>query len=156
MGWNFKRTDIVLGNIVDDEGIYRMERYPKEKDIKKYEQYNMRPYIDNEYHNYKEFIYKVKKDAYKEYVEKNYGSWVEEEQRRRFNQFIEQVKGDTWIIQLDGVDIGFYNGKKLDNDNYEIGNICIIPEYQGKGIGTQVLKDMMRLHNNQNIHIQYF
>ena len=63
MGWDFKRTEDVLGNIVDEEGIYRMERYPKMDRIKK-EQYNMRPYIDNEYHDYKEFIYQTKKQAY--------------------------------------------------------------------------------------------
>ena len=44
----------------------------------------------------------------------------------------------------------------MEDGNYEIGNICIIPEYQGKGIGTQVLKDIMRLHKNQDLHIQYF
>ena len=30
------------------------------------------------------------------------------------------------------------------------------PEYQGKGIGTQVLKDIMRVHKDQTLHIQYF
>ena len=29
-----------------------------------------------------------------------------------------------------------------NDGSYEIGNICIIPEYQGRGIGTQVLKDI--------------
>ena len=36
--------------------------------------------------------------------------------------------------------IGFYNGEIIDNGNYEIGNICIIPKYQGKGIGTKIEK----------------
>lgn len=156
MGWNFKRTDNVLGNIVDNEGIYRMERYPKINDIKSNNYYNMRPYIDNEYHNYKEFIYQTKKDAYKKYVEECWGSWIEEEQRKYFDSFIEKVKNDTWIIQLNGNDIGFYNGMELEDGSYEIGNICIIPEYQGRGIGTQVLKDIMQLHKQKDLHIQYF
>ena len=65
-GYGFKK----LGHIVDDEGIYRMEKYPKisENNVNP-NQYNMRPYIDNEYHDYKEFVYKTKKDAYKKYVE---------------------------------------------------------------------------------------
>ena len=156
MGWKFKRTNDVFGNIVDDEGIYRMEKYPKIDDNEDYTQYNMRPYIDNEYHDYKEFIYQTKKNAYKKYVEECWGPWNEEDQRRYYEDFINQVKDDTWIIQLDGVDIGFYNGLTLDDGNYEIGNICIIPEYQGKGIGTKVLKDIMKLHENQDLHIQYF
>lgn len=44
----------------------------------------------------------------------------------------------------------------LEDGSYKIGNICIIPEYQGRGIGTQVLKDIMELHKNQDLHIQYF
>ena len=37
--------------------------------------------------------------------------------------------------------IGFYNGGVLENGNYEVKNICILPEYQGKGIGTKLLKE---------------
>lgn len=156
MGWKFKRTDDVIGNIVDGEGIYRMEIFPKSTDIEIKPQYNMRPYIDNEYHDYKEFIYQTKKNAYKKYVEECWGAWNEVEQRSYFENFINQVYRDLWIIQLDGVDIGFYNGMQLEDGSYEIGNICIIPEYQGRGIGTQVLQDVMRLHKNQDLHIQYF
>ena len=57
-GWNFKK----LGNIVDEEGVYRMEKFPKEN--KKKTKYNMRPYIDNEHHQDKEFIYQLKKSSY--------------------------------------------------------------------------------------------
>lgn len=52
--------------------------------------------------------------------------------------------------------IGFYNGEVLENGNYEVGNICIIPEYQGKGIGTQILKDKLEENTDRNIEIQYF
>ena len=154
MGWKFKRTDNVLGNIVDEEGIYRMERFPNDNTIQTL--YNMKPYIENDYYNYREFIYQTKKAAYKKYVEECWGPWNEEDQRRRFDEFIKDVKDDTWIIQLNGVDIGFYNGKKLDDGSYEIGNICIIPEYQRRGIGTQVLKDIMKLHEKEDLHLQVF
>ena len=52
--------------------------------------------------------------------------------------------------------IGFYNGEVLENGNYEVGNICIIPEYQGKGIGTKLLKDKLEENKDRNIEIQYF
>ena len=156
-GYGFKRTDTVYGNIANGAGEYKMEKFPKiSSNNVNAKQYNMRPYIDNEYHNYKEFIYQVKKDAYKKYVEEYWGPWNEEDQRKYYEKFIETVKKDTWIIQLNGKDIGFYNGFELDQDNYEIGNICIIPEYQGRGIGTEVLKDIMEIHKDKNLHIQYF
>lgn len=152
-GYGFKK----LGNIVDNEGIYRMEKYPKisNNNVDK-DQYNMKPYIDNEYYNYKEFVYQVKKEAYKKYVEACWGEWNEENQRNYYENFINQVEKDAWIIQLNGKDIGFYNGMELEDGSYEIGNICIIPEYQGRGIGTQVLKDIMELHKNKELYIQFF
>lgn len=154
-GYGFKKEK--LGHIVDGEGIYRMEKFPKlSNDNSNRSQYNMRPYIDNEYHDYKEFIYQTKKNAYKQYVEANWGTWNEEDQRRYYDHFIDAVADDAWIIQMNGKDIGFYNGLTLEDGSYEIGNICIIPEYQGKGIGTQVLKDIMELHKGQDLHIQYF
>ena len=156
-GYGFKRTNKELGHIVSDEYMYRMEKYPKiSNNNVDLNQYNMRPYIDNEYHNYKEFIYNVKKDAYKKYVEECCGTWVEEDQRQSFENFINRVEKDAWIIQLNGVDIGFYNGKHLKDGSYEIENICIVSEYRGRGIGTQVLKDVIELHKDKDIHIQYF
>lgn len=154
-GYGFKKEK--LGHIVDEEGIYRMEKFPKlSNDNSNRSQYNMRPYIDNEYHNYKEFVYQTKKNAYKSYVEANWGPWNEDDQRKHYERFISTVEEDAWIIQMNGKDIGFYNGMTLEDGSYEIGNICIIPEYQGKGIGTQVLKDIMELHKGQDLHIQYF
>ena len=114
--------------------------------------YKLIPYNEN----YKEFIYQVKKNAYIKYVENYWGPWNEEDQRKFYDNFINQVKDDLWIIQLNGKDIGFYNGLTLEDGTYEVGNICIIPEYQGRGIGTQVLKDILELHKEQDIHIQYF
>lgn len=152
-GFCFKK----FGNIVDEEGIYRMEKYPKLKNNNNNKnQYNMRPYIDNDYHNYKEFIYITKKNAYKKYVEENWGTWDDKEQRKLFDKFIDTYFNCIYIIQLNGVDIGFYNGQTLDDGIYEIGNICIIPEYQGKGIGSQILKDIIEMHKNQTIKLQYF
>ena len=150
-GYGFKEK----GYITDKKGHYILEKY-KNMDNTNLIQYNMRPYIDNEYHNYKEFVYQVKKEAYKKYVEECWGPWNEDDQRKYYEKFIETVKDDAWIIQLNGKDIGFYNGLDIDIDNYEIGNICIIPEYQGKGIGTAVLKDIIEIYKNKNLHIQYF
>lgn len=115
-------------------------------------QYKLINYNDS----YKEFIYQVKKEAYKKYVEEYWGVWIEEDQRNYFESFLKQYKEDIFIIQVNNEDIGFYNGENLEDGSYEIGNICIIPKYQGKGIGTQILKDVMKEHEHQVLHIQYF
>ena len=103
-----------------------------------------------------EFIYQVKKSAYIKYVEMNWGRWEEEEQRKLFAQFISTNKDEMFIITHKEKDIGFYNGRTLSNDRYEVGNICIIPEFQRKGIGTAILKDVLSENNDKEINIQYF
>ena len=110
------------------------------------------PYTDEDY----EFVYEVKKNAYKKYVEECWGSWIEKDQRTYFEKFITAVKDNAYIIIDGNKKIGFYNGEILDNGNYEIGNICIIPEYQGKGIGTKILKEKLEENKDRNIEIQYF
>ena len=110
------------------------------------------PYKDNDY----EFVYEVKKKAYKKYVEECWGPWNEEIQRELFQKFITNVQNNAYIIMNNDIKIGFYNGEILENGNYEIGNICIIPEYQGKGIGTKILKNKLEENKDINIEIQYF
>ena len=117
----------------------------------KYEGQNNNNLID-----YNEFIYQTKKTVYKKYVEYYWGEWDENAQRNMFNDFMNSVKNNIWIIKYKNENIGFYNGENIDDKNYEIGNICIISDYQGKGVGTKILKKVLELHNKQNIHLQYF
>lgn len=110
------------------------------------------PYTDDNY----EFVYEVKKNAYKKYVEECWSSWIEEDQREYFKKFITAVRNNAYIIMNGKTRIRFYNGEVLTNGNYEVGNICIIPEYQGKGIGTRILKDKLEENKDRDIEIQYF
>lgn len=114
--------------------------------------YKLRKYSDDYYN----FAYEVKKEAYKKYVEENFGQWDEEVQKEYFDKFINSVKENAYIIEYENTDIGFYNGEILENGDYEIGNICIVPDYQGKGIGTEILKDIIEENKKRNIQIQYF
>lgn len=115
-------------------------------------EYKLIPITEKDY----EFIYELKKSAYKEYVEANWGVWDEIAQREYFKKFIEFYKDTTYLIEFDEKVIGFYNDEFLGNGDYEVGNICIIPEYQGKGIGTKILKDILEQYKDKNINIQYF
>lgn len=113
--------------------------------------YELRRVSENDY----EFIYQVKKDAYQKYVEINFGSWEEEKQKEYFKKFIDGCKEDAYIITLDGKNIGFYNGGATEG-KYEIGNLCIIPEYQNRGIGTSILKDIISQNSGLEVRLQYF
>ena len=113
--------------------------------------YEFRSASENDY----EFIYQVKKGAYKKYVEINFGTWNEEQQREYFAKFIEACKESAFVITYEGKDIGFYNGC-LEGNSYEIGNICIIPEYQNRGIGTAILNDVLSENVGKEVRLQYF
>lgn len=102
------------------------------------------------------FIYDLKKEVYKEYVEKTYGEWNEENQQKLFARFMKENSKNIELIYLKDELVGFYNGKNKDNNTFEIGNICVKPEYQNKGIGTAVLKEILFEHKEQNIKLQVF
>ena len=45
-----------------------------------------------------------------------------------------------FIILYDGKEVGCVSCKKVDDGIYEVGCLCVIPEFQGKGIGTQAIR----------------
>lgn len=85
-----------------------------------------------------EFAYRVKKLAFKTYVEK-VGGWDEAEQRqlheRRF------ASQDFRVIQWSGVDVGVLATVRK-HDCLKINQLFILPEHQSKGVGRAC---MMRI-----------
>ena len=114
--------------------------------------YTLRPYTEGDY----EFVYQTKKIAYKKYVEINWGEWNETKQKEMFVDFIKTYGKGIQIIVEEGKRIGFYHGEDLENNGYEIGNICIIPECQGRGIGTKMLNDIIEANKTKDIYLRYF
>ncbi len=45
-----------------------------------------------------------------------------------------------YVILCDNEPVGCISCKQIEAGVYEIGNLCIVPEHQGKGIGTQAVK----------------
>lgn len=110
------------------------------------------PYKNSDY----EFIFKTKKICYKKYVEENFGEWNDKTQYEMLDKFLDETKDKIKIILVNGNQAGFTNGKIIDNDNYEQGNICILPEYQNRGIGTSILKNTINKYKNKNIVLRVF
>ena len=116
------------------------------------ENYILRKYENTDY----EFVYEVKKNAYKKYVEQCWGKWDDIDQKNRFKESMEKTFDRTYIIMFNDKRIGFYQGQVVNERTYYIENICIIPEYQGKGIETEILKSVLNEYSDENIEIQYF
>ena len=79
-----------------------------------------------------EFVFTVKEAAYREYVEQVWG-WNDNYQQERHNK--EFASYDFRIIQFCGTDVGFLIISE-NSDTFKVNQIFILPEYQGKGIGS--------------------
>ena len=52
------------------------------------------------------------------------------------------------LILCDNVPVGCVSCKKLDAGVYEISCLCVIPAFQGNGIGTQAIQFVKTLHED--------
>ena len=99
------------------------------------------------------FIYLVKKKTLKSYIEQTWGSWDEKFQVSRHNENF--ISEEYQIIQCKGKDIGVQKIQE-EIDSIEIDIIEILPEFQNKGIGTQLLKNIISFsrQNNKIVSLQ--
>lgn len=53
-----------------------------------------------------------------------------------------------FIITCDGIPVGVISCDRIDKAVYEIGCLCIIPAFQGKGIGTRAVEYVLSYYND--------
>lgn len=53
------------------------------------------------------------------------------------------AKGETYIAELEGIVVGIYVFVSLGEGTVEIMNIAVSEEFQGKGLGKQLILDAM-------------
>ena len=82
--------------------------------------------------NDSEFVFTVKKAAFREYVEQVWG-WDDSYQRELHSRRFDSQ--ELLIIQFRGIDIGFLSTSNT-SDALKLNQLYILPEYQGRGIGT--------------------
>ena len=98
--------------------------------------------------NDSEFVFVVKKAAFSEYVKQVWG-WDNSYQRELHNRrFAAQ---DVCIIQLHEVDIGFL-AVSHTSDMLKVNQLFILPEYQGRGIGSAC---MTRIIDDANLEQKF-
>ncbi len=103
-----------------------------------------------------QFIYNLKKEVYQKYVENIYGEWNEDIQKKLFSKFMKENSKNIELVYLKNKLVGFYNGEEIENNTFEIGNICIKPEYQNRGIGTAILKEILLENQEKDVKLQAF
>ena len=104
--------------------------------------YVVRPAVDQDF----QFCLNLHHKAYKVYVSVMWG-WDEELQNKMFqDDFV--VKG-TWIVSLGKQDIGYYQLNEKDN-TIHICNLIIDQNFQGIGIGSSILKEIIDASTTNN------
>ena len=87
-----------------------------------------------------DFLFELKKQNFKKYVDNIWG-WID------LNEHLSHKR----IIIYNGIEIGVYAYHITDDGTYFINEINILKEYQGNGIGTKILKDVLEKNKNDNI-----
>lgn len=86
-----------------------------------------------------DFVYNLNKAVYTDYIDYVFGGWDEMFQR----QFCDnRFKSGIQIISVDGKDIGVLELIEKPDQIY-IEELQIDPGFQGKGLGTQIIKDII-------------
>jgi len=96
--------------------------------------YELIPATDKDF----DFVYELKKIAYKEYIEQTWG-WDEEFQMNFHKENFSTA--NTKIITVENKPIGTVDVKEEDKRIF-ISGLYLLPEYQSKGIGSSILADI--------------
>ena len=98
-----------------------------------------------------EFAYRTTRDTMREYVLATWGEWNEEEARRRSSENI--AAGCTRIIELESTAIGIHVVKR-EPDAIRLLQIFILPEYQRRGIGSQLIERLLAEARNARLPLR--
>lgn len=108
--------------------------------------YSTRPAQEHDF----EFLYQLKKAAEFDAVKAVFG-WDEKIQQEIHQQEWQQAK--PTIIEIDGRAVGSYLLEQ-HSDHLYVGRFFLLPELHGKGVGSQVLKQVITEAQMLNLPIK--
>jgi ribosomal protein S18 acetylase RimI-like enzyme len=85
-------------------------------------------------------LWAIKRRCLRAYVEQTWGTWDEDVQRARFDASFEPA--EIQVITTAGIDVGYLAARR-GRPEIQLFNIMIVPEYQQRGLGTTVLRDLL-------------
>lgn len=97
-----------------------------------------------------DFLFELKRQNFKWYVDKIWG-WREEEQKERLRQDLEKHLSHKKIIKIDNKPIGVYAVHRTADGDLFINEISILKEYQKKGIGRNILENQLEENHQKGI-----
>lgn len=98
-------------------------------------EYLLRPTTDEDY----DFLYWLHTATIREAVEASWG-WDENFQQQRFREHFDPSA--QRIVVVEGKDVGVLKVEERDGKPF-LGLIEIAPGYQGQGLGTRIIRDLL-------------
>ena len=98
-----------------------------------------------------DMMYSILRESLHAYVEQVYGPWDDIAQRARFDA-VTQVEHHT-MLELDGRPIGFTCITRPPGEIY-LNRIMILPEFQNRGLGSQVLRKVIEQGDRDGLPIR--
>ena len=96
-------------------------------------------------------LFDIHRDASKDVVEATWGKWDEVWQAEYFKKKFDP--GTRQIITCDAEDIGFFEVVN-EGDKIFIQNIVISPAFQNRGIGTGLIRNVLREAGKKNLPVR--
>jgi ribosomal protein S18 acetylase RimI-like enzyme len=87
------------------------------------------------------FLQGLYRRAYEVLVTRQYGSWDGDVQRARFDKKLQSV--EFKIVLVDSQPVGAVSSTE-HADHILLNELLVQPEFQGRGIGSRVLRDVIR------------
>ena len=97
-----------------------------------------------------EFLFELKKENFKWYVDKIWG-WNDDDQKQRLKQDLEEHLAHKRIILVDSKKVGVYAVHITEDGDFFINEISILKEYQNKGIGRKILEEQLKENRKKGI-----
>ena len=97
-----------------------------------------------------DFLFNLKKQNFKWYVDKIWG-WRDDDQKKRLENDLNEHLSHKKIILIDGSPAGVYASHITENGDFFINEISLLKEYQGKGIGRNILEKQLEENRKNNI-----
>lgn len=86
------------------------------------------------------WLWSLKRATMKAYVEQTWGKWDDSDQAERFRQNFDPLH--VHIIVFDGQDAGLLHVERSPEE-INLVNIQIAPEFQNRGLGTEVMHALL-------------
>lgn len=95
-------------------------------------------------------LYGIHRSAMFGYVNSVWG-WDEADQQQRFRDYVRSAR--LQVITVDSQEVGFLDVVK-NEDNLYVSNIELAPAYQGKGLGTAIMEDLIAQARHESLPVK--